>query len=69
LTDEPPDGLRSIPISALEHYAYCPRQAALIHIEAYFDASLDTVRGDLAHQAVLRGGRGSQPNHQQRGSH
>ena len=43
---------RSIPISALEHYDYCPRQAALIHVEGYFEANLDTVRGDLAHAAV-----------------
>ncbi|MFC5288843.1 CRISPR-associated protein Cas4 [Actinokineospora guangxiensis] len=44
----------SIPISAIEHHAYCPRQAVLIHREGYFDANTDTVRGDLAHQAVDR---------------
>lgn len=43
-------------MSALEHYAYCPRQAALIHVEDYFDSSVDTVRGDLAHAAVDRVG-------------
>jgi CRISPR-associated exonuclease Cas4 len=42
----------SVPISALEHYDYCPRQSALIHIERYFALSVDTVRGDLAHAAV-----------------
>ena len=52
---------RSIPISALEHHAYCPRQAALIHVEGYFDRSVDTVRGDLAHAAVDRGGSGAGP--------
>lgn len=46
----------SVPISALEHYEYCRRQAALIHIDAYFDSSVDTVRGDIAHAAVDRGG-------------
>lgn len=46
----------SIPISALEHHAYCPRQAALIHVEGYFESNTDTVRGDLAHAAVDRGG-------------
>jgi len=51
-------GLLSVPISALEHYAYCPRQAALIHVEAYFDSTVDTVRGDLAHAAVDRAGLG-----------
>jgi len=45
-----------VPISALEHYAYCPRQAVLIWQEAYFESSIDTVRGDLAHAAVDRGG-------------
>jgi CRISPR-associated exonuclease Cas4 len=52
------EGRRSIPISALEHHAYCPRQAALIHLDAYFESSLDTVRGDLAHAAVDRAGAG-----------
>lgn len=51
-------GRRGVPLSALEHYAYCPRQAALIHVEAYFDANVDTVRGDLAHAAVDRPGAG-----------
>ncbi|WP_112276817.1 CRISPR-associated protein Cas4 [Lentzea terrae] len=51
-------GRRSVPISALEHYAYCPRQAALIHVEAYFNANVDTVRGELAHAAVDRAGAG-----------
>lgn len=46
----------SVPLAALEHHAYCPRQAALIHVDAYFDANADTVRGDLAHAAVDRAG-------------
>jgi CRISPR-associated exonuclease Cas4 len=51
------DERASVPISALEHFEYCPRQAALIHIERYFESSLDTVRGDLAHAAInLPGG-------------
>lgn len=52
------DQRRSVAISALEHYAYCPRQAALIHVEGYFQASIDTVRGDLAHAAVNTPGAG-----------
>jgi CRISPR-associated exonuclease Cas4 len=47
-----------VPISALEHLAYCPRQAALIHVDGFFEASVDTVRGDLAHAAVDRLGSG-----------
>lgn len=39
-----------VPISALEHYAYCPRQCALIHIEQTFDENLYTLRGHLAHE-------------------
>jgi CRISPR-associated exonuclease Cas4 len=46
----------SVPISAIEHYAYCPRQAVLIWQESYFESNVDTVRGDLAHEAVDRGG-------------
>jgi CRISPR-associated exonuclease Cas4 len=48
----------SVPISALEHLAYCPRQAALIHVDDYFESTVDTVRGDLAHAAVDRLGAG-----------
>ncbi len=48
-----------MPISALEHFEYCPRQAALIHIERYFESNLETVRGDLAHAAVNQPGGGT----------
>jgi CRISPR-associated exonuclease Cas4 len=44
--------LLSIPISALEHVAYCERQAALIHLEATWTENLDTLRGDLVHRGV-----------------
>ena len=57
--DDIDGGRRSVPISALEHYAYCPRQAALIHVEGYFQSNLDTVRGDLAHAAVNQPGPGT----------
>jgi CRISPR-associated exonuclease Cas4 len=42
----------SVPLSALEHVAYCHRQAALIHVEATWADSADTVRGDLVHRGV-----------------
>lgn len=61
----PPHDQVSVPLSALEHYAYCPRQAALIHVEGYFDSSADTVRGDLAHAAVDRAG----PDQDRHGNH
>jgi CRISPR-associated exonuclease Cas4 len=41
-----------IPLSAIEHYAYCPRQAALIHLDGIYDDNTDTVRGTIAHQKV-----------------
>ncbi len=39
-------------ISALEHYAYCPRQCALIHVEQTFDENIYTLRGRFAHERV-----------------
>ncbi len=49
---EESDPLASVPLSALEHVAYCQRQAALIHLEATWTDSVDTVRGDLLHRGV-----------------
>lgn len=45
----------SIPISAIEHYSYCPRQCALIHIEQIFDENQYTTRGRLVHERVDSG--------------
>lgn len=47
---EPDDDL--IPISAIEHHAYCARQCALIHVDQTFDENVFTVRGALAHERV-----------------
>jgi len=41
-----------IMISALEHWSYCPRQCALIHIEQTFDENLYTLRGRAVHKRV-----------------
>ncbi len=41
-----------VPISALEHYSYCPRQCALIHIEQTYDENVFTVRGRISHERV-----------------
>jgi CRISPR-associated exonuclease Cas4 len=54
-----PDGdsnANRLPLSALEHYAYCPRQAALIHVEGVFTDDVNTVRGHLAHERVDKPG-------------
>jgi CRISPR-associated exonuclease Cas4 len=42
----------AITISALQHYSYCPRQCALIHIEQTFDENLYTLRGRAVHEQV-----------------
>ena len=41
-----------VPISAIEHYSYCPRQCALIHVEQTFDENLYTLRGRQFHERV-----------------
>ena len=40
------------PISALQHYAYCPRQCALIHTEKAWAGNVFTDRGDRLHDHV-----------------
>ncbi len=44
-----------IPISAIEHYAYCPRQCALIHGDGVWADNAHTVRGSRAHRRVDSG--------------
>lgn len=39
-----------IPISALQHYLYCPRQCALIHLEQQWAENRHTAEGRLFHQ-------------------
>ena len=39
-----------IMISALEHYSYCPRQCALIHVEQTFEENIYTMRGRDLHE-------------------
>lgn len=41
-----------IPVSALEHYSYCPRQCALIHVEQVWDENIYTMRGRDVHTRV-----------------
>ena len=47
----------SIPISALQHYAFCPRQCALIHIEQEWQDNALTTFGQLEHERVDSGER------------
>lgn len=41
-----------IPLSALQHWCYCPRQCALIHVEQVFTDNLHTQRGQAVHRQV-----------------
>ena len=45
-------GADPVTISALQHWAYCPRQCGLIHLEQAFDDNLHTLRGQAVHQQV-----------------
>lgn len=53
--DLPEVNVTDVPISALEHFVYCPRQCALIHVEQTFDENLYTIRGSRAHDRVTSG--------------
>lgn len=39
-------------ISALNHYSYCPRRCALIHVEQIFEENVYTLRGRSIHDRV-----------------
>ena len=41
-----------IMLSMLEHFSYCPRQCALIHIEQAYDDNIFTLRGSAGHERV-----------------
>lgn len=44
-----------LPISALQHYAYCPRQFALIHVEQVWAENRFTAEGRVLHERVDSG--------------
>jgi CRISPR-associated exonuclease Cas4 len=45
-----------VPISALQHWRYCERQFALIHIEQAFAENVYTLRGQAVHATVDKPG-------------
>jgi CRISPR-associated exonuclease Cas4 len=45
-----------IQLSALQHYLFCPRQCALIHVEQIWEESGLTAEGRLLHERVDEGG-------------
>ena len=46
------DAADPIPLSALQHWSYCPRQCALIHVEQVFVENVHTLRGRAIHSLV-----------------
>lgn len=44
-----------IPLSALQHYLFCPRQCALIHVEQLWSEDVATAEGRLLHEKVDAG--------------
>ncbi len=44
------DDSELVMVSALEHWAYGPRQCALIHLEQTFDENIYTLRGRMEHE-------------------
>jgi len=50
-----------IPISALQHFLFCPRQCALIHVEGMWAEDAATAEGRLLHERVDAAGSESRP--------
>ena len=50
-----------IPLSALQHYLFCPRQCALIHVEGLWAENVATAEGRLLHEKVDAGGFETRP--------
>ncbi|GEM46314.1 CRISPR-associated protein Cas4 [Deinococcus cellulosilyticus] len=44
--------MQVVSLSALQHYLFCPRQCALIHVEQVWEDNLYTERGNRQHQKV-----------------
>ena len=49
-------------ISALQHFLFCPRQCALIHIEQLWQENLFTAEGRIMHERVHEAGSESRKN-------
>lgn len=41
-----------VPLSALQHWIYCPRQCGLVHLEQQFEDNVHTARGQAVHHLV-----------------
>lgn len=51
-------------ISAIEHFAYCPRQCALIHCDGVWSDNVHTVKGTRMHRRVDSGQHRKERGHQ-----
>lgn len=49
------DDTQTLMLSALQHYAYCPRQFALIHVEQAWADNRFTAEGNILHERVDSG--------------
>ncbi len=49
------DPLTSVALSALQHYLYCPRQCALIHVERVWADNFSTAEGNALHEKAHSG--------------
>jgi CRISPR-associated exonuclease Cas4 len=49
--------MEPVPISALQHFVYCQRQCALIHVESIWDENVFTLRGSRRHARADNPGR------------
>lgn len=54
-TDEPETTRDSLPISALQHWLFCPRQCALIHVERLWAENRLTAEGRVLHERADAG--------------
>jgi CRISPR-associated exonuclease Cas4 len=50
-----------IPLSALQHHLFCPRQCALIHVEGLWAEDAATAEGRILHERVDSGQRETRP--------
>ena len=50
-----------VPLSALQHYLFCPRQCALIHVEQSWAEDAATMEGRILHERVDAGWGESRP--------
>ncbi len=50
-----------IPLSALQHHLFCPRQCALIHVEGLWAEDAATVEGRILHERADSGQREKRP--------